>query len=529
MAEKNVADSLERGIQTAQAGNKLLARLHLLQAAELDPNNVNCWLWLAWVAESPAAATHALERLLEIQPNHALAQTGLQWSRALAAFDIHAPAEIEATPEPEAVEVAADLDETPATPDSVPPANAEPELQQDSDEETTSPAVVNGWSEEEVSEESEAAVETVVPDEPVATPDNPATEALEEPTVSVDLTSPEELARDDFPNVEQTAEPTSVDDFGWHDVPVGDAPTFLYQPEEQPNGLQDLDEVGRASFAETFAEIPESESQESQAPAAESPVVIAESTSTVQAEATEATQVEHNDAEFPVGIVLEQVEQQFAAVPEVAPDADENLETTQEANATQDVINERTEFEPDCPVEWTPAPPSVTNEEPCEPVASESQTTADASSDILPEPVYEVTIEETPEPKTEAPRVLVVDDSPTVRKLVAMTLEKQGYEVSSAEDGIDALKQIAEVRPQLILMDINMPKLGGYQLCKLVKKHEQTRHIPVVMLSGKDGMFDKMRGKLVGCVDYVTKPFDPALLSEKVEKHLLRETADANG
>ncbi len=116
--------------------------------------------------------------------------------------------------------------------------------------------------------------------------------------------------------------------------------------------------------------------------------------------------------------------------------------------------------------------------------------------------------------------ILVVDDSPTVRKLVAMTLEKRGYKVVSAFDGVAAIKEIATHSPTLILMDVNMPRLDGYQLCKLVKKHESTRHIPVLMLSGKDGMFDRLRGRLVGCSGYITKPFVPEELVEVVEHHL---------
>ncbi|MEM9587805.1 MAG: response regulator, partial [Planctomycetota bacterium] len=78
----------------------------------------------------------------------------------------------------------------------------------------------------------------------------------------------------------------------------------------------------------------------------------------------------------------------------------------------------------------------------------------------------------------------------------------------------------AQQCPDLILSDINMPKLGGYQLCKLVKKHERTRDIPVIMLSGKDGVFDKLRGTMVGCSDYVTKPFESNELIEKVRQYV---------
>ena len=118
--------------------------------------------------------------------------------------------------------------------------------------------------------------------------------------------------------------------------------------------------------------------------------------------------------------------------------------------------------------------------------------------------------------------VLVVDDSPTVRKLVALTLEKRGYKVVSAFDGVAAIKEIAAHNPSLILMDVNMPRLDGYQLCKLVKKHETTREIPVLMLTGKDGMFDRLRGRLVGCVGSIAKPFSPEELLEVVEQNILQ-------
>lgn len=118
------------------------------------------------------------------------------------------------------------------------------------------------------------------------------------------------------------------------------------------------------------------------------------------------------------------------------------------------------------------------------------------------------------------PLVMVVDDSPTVRKLVSLTLERRGYRVISAFDGVAAIKELGSCRPDLILLDINMPRLDGYRLCKLIKKHEATQTIPVVMLSGKDGMFDKLRGRLVGCSDYITKPFEADALSQKVAKYL---------
>ena len=121
---------------------------------------------------------------------------------------------------------------------------------------------------------------------------------------------------------------------------------------------------------------------------------------------------------------------------------------------------------------------------------------------------------------TSKPVILAVDDSPTIRKLISLALTQHGFEVVTAEDGIQALSIIAERLPDLILSDINMPKLGGYQLCKFVKKHDRTKDIPVIMLSGKDGVFDKMRGKLSGCNAFIGKPFESKELVEIVRANL---------
>jgi twitching motility two-component system response regulator PilG len=129
-----------------------------------------------------------------------------------------------------------------------------------------------------------------------------------------------------------------------------------------------------------------------------------------------------------------------------------------------------------------------------------------------------------PEKPPEAPKkyngfILVVDDSPTVRKLVSMTMEKHGYRVVTAADGYEATDQVCKELPDLILMDITMPGMDGYQLCRLIKNNPETAKVPVVMLSGKDGFFDKIRGRLAGSTQYLTKPFKPEVLLQAVKKH----------
>jgi twitching motility two-component system response regulator PilG len=127
------------------------------------------------------------------------------------------------------------------------------------------------------------------------------------------------------------------------------------------------------------------------------------------------------------------------------------------------------------------------------------------------------------------PCVLVVDDSPTIRKLVEITLRRAGYTVVFAENGITTLAALARHQPGLIILDIMLPAINGYQICQVIKRHPRCRGIPVLMLSGKDGAFSKVRGKMVGASEYLTKPFAPAELLQAVRRHLPEPTTVAAG
>src|SRR5215472_14561735 len=118
------------------------------------------------------------------------------------------------------------------------------------------------------------------------------------------------------------------------------------------------------------------------------------------------------------------------------------------------------------------------------------------------------------------PTVLVVDDSPTVRKIVQLTLQRERIRVVTAGDGLSALAAVADEQPDLILLDIMLPRMDGYNICQVVRKNMAYRDLPIIMLSGKDGLFDKMRGKLAGSTEYITKPFDSAELVQTVKRHL---------
>ena len=113
-------------------------------------------------------------------------------------------------------------------------------------------------------------------------------------------------------------------------------------------------------------------------------------------------------------------------------------------------------------------------------------------------------------------KVLVIDDSNTIRRSAEIFLKQGGHEVLLAEDGFDALSKVNDYQPDLIFCDILMPRLDGYQTCAIIKRNARFSQVPVVMLSSKDGVFDKARGRMVGAQDYLTKPFTKDQLLQAV-------------
>ncbi|CAN5424364.1 twitching motility response regulator PilG [soil metagenome] len=116
-------------------------------------------------------------------------------------------------------------------------------------------------------------------------------------------------------------------------------------------------------------------------------------------------------------------------------------------------------------------------------------------------------------------KVLVIDDSNTIRRSAEIFLKQGGYEVVLAEDGFDALAKVNDHGPHLIFCDILMPRLDGYQTCAIIKRNPRFAGVPVIMLSSKDGLFDKARGRMVGSQDYLTKPFTKDQLLQAVQQH----------
>lgn len=115
---------------------------------------------------------------------------------------------------------------------------------------------------------------------------------------------------------------------------------------------------------------------------------------------------------------------------------------------------------------------------------------------------------------------MIVDDSKTIRRTAETLLEREGCQVVTAVDGFDALAKIAQNSPDIIFIDIMMPRLDGYQTCALIKNNQNYQNIPVIMLSSKDGLFDQAKGRIVGSEQYLTKPFSKEELFEAIDNHV---------
>jgi twitching motility two-component system response regulator PilG len=131
-----------------------------------------------------------------------------------------------------------------------------------------------------------------------------------------------------------------------------------------------------------------------------------------------------------------------------------------------------------------------------------------------------ITVEADESRSLEGLKVLVVDDSKTIRRTAETLLTKEGCEVYTAVDGFDALSKVADHHPDIIFVDIMMPRLDGYQTCALIKHNKVFKTTPVIMLSSKDGLFDRARGRIVGSEQYLTKPFTRDELLSAIGTHV---------
>ncbi len=458
--------ALQQGITAAQAGFNSLAVAQLERAADLSPDNAKVWLWLAWLANSPDSTRRCLNRVIELSPGHSAATAGLIWVSSLTG----------------------DWGQ-----------ESGGRRQETADESTALELVTDELEEASVGSFVEVAVDSVV-------------------------TAPLEVDRSVELTIERTPQPIQ------RPVEVA-SPIAAEPPLSLPATVLDSDGWEISAPPPTVAAM----SDDALASVALSALRTepAESPDSMESRQQRWTDLVNRAAERPLPtrqVTSQDVEASLGSVTEFSMPAAPVVIPVEPVEMPEPVAVVQSRF--------TEVPAAARSETPMS-VREDVDLKARAASLVRhqeDEPETSADIEnltQTFNPSTDVsaaddrPLVMVVDDSPTVRKLVSLTLERRGYRVISAFDGVAAIKELGTCRPDLILLDINMPRLDGYRLCKLIKKHEATQSIPVVMLSGKDGMFDKLRGRLVGCSDYITKPFEADALTHKVAKYLAAATANS--
>ncbi|MEM6469910.1 MAG: response regulator [Planctomycetota bacterium] len=504
--------------------------------------SADAWIWQGWLAESPESCTNALNRALEIDPDNEVALAGLIWAEHLLDWEPESVTqECNSDADREQLERQTDseeqlivdvIDGLPASEDET---DAEAFRAEDAEE--------NQLSFD--SDDCDAGFDESTTDEQVATPNSDevmgqfdseierSSGSDDEPAQelgSADEEDDDTAVLEDGVSAESADEPQTEVEAAVADVEqaefAGDAEAVETAFEDQSSiertqqlsgidfGPIDAIDV-EATPAETFSEEPNVATGAAEEVSED---VLAESNDGPQAVDTEEAP-EGNSAR---GLEAEILGQMNDLIEET-----ESRFEVEELEGETAAISETTEG--DEPAELFDRPESTETVEPGveieaqqqddQPVAESENTSAESSDANFDEGGNSG--------DADRPLILAVDDSPTVRKLVSMTLERVGYEVTTAADGVAALNLLAERLPVLILSDINMPRITGYKLCKLVKKHERTRHIPVLMLSGKNGVFDKVRGQMVGCADYITKPFESHDLIDKVRQYALQTTETA--
>ena len=165
------------------------------------------------------------------------------------------------------------------------------------------------------------------------------------------------------------------------------------------------------------------------------------------------------------------------------------------------------------------------------PLSSQELTLQELNNQTLENSLFQTKEELPASPRANSTLIVCIDDSKTVQKQMKMTLEAVGYRVIGILDPTTALKMLSKHQPAIIFMDINMPELNGYDLCSLLRKSQKFKQIPIVMLTGRDGMIDRVRAKIVGATDYLTKPCDPnklITLAKALEKTSIKVHSQAN-
>lgn len=521
-AEIDVFRTLQAGVKAAQDGNRADARTLLLQVTEAAPDNENAWLWLASISDYPEELLVFLNNVLSINPNNARA---LEWSHATesllaknfvqrgvdasneAQMDFARQCFLQAIVHDERNEMAWFWLASIA----------------DSAEEKLShlQKVLN------INPENETAVKAL------QTAKSQITEALLRKANAAAIAGERETASEMLQNIlKQTPESEEAWILKSYLANSFSDKILCFEKVLLINPENDAAISGMASLREMMTRT-ESRKSQNLSLAAFLPQALVEYQTAnnpqlyLVPEPDNAS--DYGEIIEPEAIVVEDVIE-IEAASETEPTAVELEEASYfyqnevfEQPQIAEVEQEGTvaEFTSDNYAENSPTGYSEYSEqESYAPPISNSFDAADLSATDYSSniPAQEPVQNDLPALK----KVMVIDDSATVRKLIAQKLEMSGYEVICMESGIEALETINQIVPDLILLDTVMPEMDGYQVCQSIRDNEATKDIPVVMISGKDGFFDKVRGQMSGSTGYIAKPFGPETLMKTVESYIVQ-------
>jgi twitching motility two-component system response regulator PilG len=560
-ARTEVVESLKTmllriGVSAAEAGDDVRARAALEECSAVDPAYDRAWLWLASVAGSPVAAMGHLRKVLQLEPRHPLASSTLErlllhegmeaamaGDRGLATEYLTEASQLNPANEQvwallaqlapdddarvEALEralaVSPDSERLRATLESV---RSRQEVEERLEAEALHEAEMLVAAETAAAEAAAAATAAAA-----AKDAEPAVAAMAPVEPVVTATAPEPIAPD--PAVEPET------------VTFGETPGASPAEEQAKVVAADSATPSRTLY-DPYDRVPETRPKrakpavpaEAAAPEPPAPAPRAAPTGRSAAKpALDRSSIEWPEIDLvtprqPTTIVVTQ-QPGRRPVEAGAPPAVEPPPTRPAPTRPAPMADPTPMVDPTPPVVLSPSPPAakprptVVPHASFERLAESSALPATAPPSVPPPFAPEATggawtLRPPADGTTRVggqPLVMVIDDSPTIRKAVSIGLEAEGYHVVTAVDGVDALRRLEETQPDLILLDITMPGMDGYKLCRKIRSMERTKAIPVVMLSGKDGFFDKVRGRMAGCTDYITKPFASRVLLDTVAQH----------
>jgi CheY-like chemotaxis protein len=502
---------IQRGIDASTDGRREAALECFDQAIEFDARNEAAWLWMAKLAESEQRKIELLERVLAINPENADAKATVQAAheetrdrllddarRAAAAGNYTVSKAflnelLTKFPDNEAAwelrsHVVSDLGERAAAYEmllALNPDNALAAAGLVSLKPVLAAMPVIDPKEDSTENVTESSDELEVPTEIVSVDDD----------AILEFSGTDELSGQDIENIVtgDLVFPEDIDSFG-SEASMQSEDSAI---ESEPKDFEVSEEVADDDATEEWVASPVQESTEQ----------------CIEEESVAAEDHDETPAYFAAAPVEPLSHAEVTAYVEAAP-AVENEESSpwnDFADETPESVDGFSEVTEEVPAEQSPV------------IEASDHLPAEDSDDAFAETAYdEISAVETyrPEPLHAGPTVLVVDDNPVIRKLIGGKLEESGYNVVCAEDGRSAAAMIKGAAPQMVLLDITLPKMDGYEVCRSIRMNETTRNIPVIMISGKDGYYEENKGKAAGATGFITKPFGPETLMRTVETYL---------